>query len=77
MLCFSMKIELIEIEDSIESHKTMAIEVSVVTSEGDRSWCFFLTPEGISASGDFIEGTKVRFHYGAAHMVIPPKNNRS
>lgn len=65
-----MKIERIEIEDSIGSHKTMVIEVSVVTSEGDRRWCFFFTSEGISASGDFIERTKVRFHYGAAHMIV-------
>jgi hypothetical protein len=65
-----MKIDSIEIEDPIESHKTMAIEVTIINSDGDKRWCFFFTPEGMSACGDFIEGTKVRFHYGAAHMIL-------
>jgi hypothetical protein len=65
-----MKIESIEIEDPIESHRSGAIEVTVITSEGDKRWCFFFTPEGMSACGDWIEGTKIRFHYGAAHMIL-------
>lgn len=65
-----MKIETIEIEDPIELHKTAAIEVAVVTTSGEKRWCFFLTPEGLSACGDFIEGTKVRFHYGTSHMIL-------
>ena len=65
-----MKIESIEIEDPIELHKTAAIEVAVETSGGEKRWCFFFTPEGMAACGDFIEGTKVRFHYGAAHMIL-------
>jgi hypothetical protein len=24
----------------------------------------------MSACGDWIEGTKIRFHYGAAHMIL-------
>jgi len=65
-----INIESIEIEDPIELHTTIAIEVAIVTTEGGKRWCFFLTPEGISACGDWIEVTKVRFHYGASHMVL-------
>lgn len=65
-----MNIESIEIEDPIDLHKTMAIEVSILTSDKERRWCFFLTPEGMAACGDFIEGTKVRFHYGASHLIL-------
>lgn len=75
-LCFTMNIESIEVEDPIELHNSMAIEVAIVTSNGDKRWCFFFTPEGMSACGDFIEGTNVRFHYGAAHMNFGLRNFR-
>lgn len=65
-----MNIESIEIKDPIELHRTGAIEVSVTTNAGDKRWCFFLTPEGMAACGDWIDGTKVRFHYGASHMIF-------
>ena len=65
-----MNIKSIEIEDPIELHVTMAIEVAIVTTEGEKRWCFFFTPEGMSACGDWIEGTKIRFHYGASHMIL-------
>jgi len=69
-LCSPMKIRSIKIEDPIELHKTGAIEVTVFTSTGERRWCFFFTPEGMSSCGNFIEGTSVRFHYGASHMIL-------
>lgn len=65
-----MNILSIEIEDPIEHHKTGAIFVTVVMSTGEKRWCFFFTPEGMSSCGDFIEGTSVRFHYGASHMIL-------
>ena len=60
----------IEIVDPIELSKTAAIEVLVTLQNGERRWCFFFTPEGAGACGNWIEGTKVRFHYGASHMII-------
>jgi len=60
----------IEIEDPIELSKTGAIEVIVTLETGERRWCFFFTPEGAGACGNWIEGTKIRFHYGASHMII-------
>ena len=65
-----MNIKSIEIEDPIERHRRGAIEVTVITSEGEKRWCFFFTPEGMAACGYWIEGTEVRFHYGAAHMIL-------
>ena len=65
-----MHIEEIIIKDDIELHKTGAIEVDIVTTNGEKRWCFFLTPEGMASCGDWIEGTKVRFHYGASHMIL-------
>ncbi len=65
-----MKVETIEIEDPIELNKTGAIEVAVLLDSGEKRWCFFFTPEGMSACGDYVPGTKVRFHYGAPHMIL-------
>jgi len=60
----------IKIEDPIELSKTSAIEVLIELESGEKRWCFFFTPQGAAASGDWIEGTQVRFHYGASHMII-------
>jgi len=65
-----MNIKSIEIEDPIERHKRGAIEVAITTTSGEKRWCFFFTPEGMAACGDWIEGTKVRFHYGCSHMIL-------
>ena len=69
-LCFAMNIESIEIEDPIEHHTKGAIEVLITTSAGEKRWCFFFTPAGMAACGDWIPGTNVRFHYGASHMIL-------
>ena len=63
-------IKSIIIEDSIASHIKRAIEVVLEMNDGTKRWCFFLTPEGASQCGDFIEGTKTRIHYGAPHVFI-------
>ncbi len=63
----------IVIEDPIETHITGAIEVIVEMNDGSKRWCFFLTPQGVTQCGDLIEGTKIKFHYGASHMFIVSK----
>lgn len=63
-------IKSIVIEDSIASHKAMAIEVVLEMNDGTKRWCFFFTPEGASNCGGFIEGTKTRIHYGAPHVFF-------
>ncbi|WP_083261032.1 hypothetical protein [Microbulbifer aggregans] len=65
-----MNIESIEIEDPIEHHTKGAVEVLITTRSGEKRWCFFFTPEGMAACGDWIPGTHVRFHYGVPHMIL-------
>ncbi len=36
-----------------------------------------MTPEGLRNCGDWIDGTKVRFHYGAKHMIVVSKISKS
>ena len=65
-----MSIERIEIDDDLSIQATAGIEVTVVFTNGDRRWCFFMTPEALTRCGDWIDGTETRIHYGAAHMVV-------
>lgn len=63
-------IDSIQINDPIEDHKERAIEVHVKLENGAERWCYFLSPEGVSNCGDFINNTQVRLHYGAPHMFV-------
>ena len=65
-----MNIECIEIKDPLKMAARAAIEVHIKTTNGENRWCFFFTPVGIAACGEFIEGTNVRFHHGASHMIV-------
>jgi hypothetical protein len=31
---------------------------------------YFMTLEALEACGDWIDGTRIRFHYGARHMIV-------
>jgi len=61
-------IKSINIEDSIDAHTTRAIEVVLEMNDNTKRFCFFLTPQGATNCGDFVEGTKTRVHYGALHV---------
>ena len=63
-------IKRISIEDPIESHSRMAIEVVIELDDDSKRCCYFFTPAGLSNCGDFVEGTQVRLHYGAPHMFV-------
>ena len=65
-----MPIERIEIDDDLATQATGAIEVTVVLEDGERRWCYFMTPEALSYCGNWINGTETRIHYGAAHMIV-------
>jgi hypothetical protein len=58
------------IDDSLEIQDTGAVEVTVEMHDGEKRWCYFVTPQALAACGDWIDGTQIRFHYGAAHMII-------
>jgi hypothetical protein len=64
------KIQKIEITDDLSRQDSGAIEVTVSFSNGDSRWCYFMTPAALQACGDWIEGTKIRFHFGSPHMIV-------
>ncbi|MFC1833599.1 hypothetical protein ACFL2Q_02550 [Thermodesulfobacteriota bacterium] len=59
-----------EIEDALSTQDTGAIGVTVTLDSGERRWCFFMTPTALSNCGDWINGTQIRFHFGAKHMIV-------
>ncbi|MCP3953770.1 MAG: hypothetical protein GY697_16360 [Desulfobacterales bacterium] len=59
-----------KIIDDLETANRGAIEIEFELENGQRRWAFFFTPEGISACGDWIPETKVRFHLGVPHMIV-------
>jgi hypothetical protein len=77
--CFDRGIEplptLIDyrINGPIEASENRPIEVTLSLSNGERRWCVVATPSALSACGDWIPGTEVRFHYGNRHVLIAEK----
>ena len=57
------------IDDDL-AHARGAIEVTVTMDDGTSRWCYFMTPTALAATGDWVPGTQVRFHYGAPHMIV-------
>jgi len=57
------------IDDDLRDAALGGIEVTVTTTHGERRWCYFMTPAGLQACGDWIAGTEVRIHY-ASHMIV-------
>ena len=60
----------IKITDTITDFPTSAVDVEVELSNEQRRWCFFVTPDTLARNGDLLDGTDVRFHYGAPHMIV-------
>jgi hypothetical protein len=64
------RLEAITICDDLAIAASAAIEVEISLSDGQRRWCFFATPEALMQFGDWIDGTTIRVHYGAPHLII-------
>ena len=58
------------IEDDLAIQESAAIEVVLQLDSGERRLCYFITPTALAACGDFVSGTKVRYHYGSPHMIV-------
>ena len=58
------------IDDNLATQEAAAIEVTLTFENGERRWCYFMTPTALAACGDLIPGTNVRFHHGSSHMVV-------
>lgn len=63
-------IETIEITDDLALQNNGAIEVTISMKNGDKRWCFFMTPKALSACGSWIEGTQIPFHFNTPHMIV-------
>ena len=58
------------IQDDLSIQDNCAIEVDVNLSDGQKRWCWIMTPTALQSCGDWIDGTKIRFHYGSKHLII-------
>jgi hypothetical protein len=68
-----MKLTSFTITDPLNDTSEGAVEVTLEFDNGEKRWCFFMTPESLSNTGDFIENTNVRIHYDAPHMIVVTK----
>jgi hypothetical protein len=68
-------LQMVTICDDLLYADTSTIEVHVQLSDGQERWCFFVTPASLTQSGDWIDGTTIRIHYGAPHMIIVDQIN--
>ena len=58
------------IENDLAIQSRAAVEVIVKLENGQRRWCYFMTPQALAMCGDWIDGTHIRLHYGAPHMIV-------
>jgi hypothetical protein len=76
LYCFASDIQPVStlvrfhVDDPRDLAEGRPVEVTVEHSDGSRRWCVFTTPEALTASGDWIEGTKIPFHYGNGHIIL-------
>ncbi len=65
-----MQLHSFNIDDDVHGTETGAIEITVSLLDGRKRWCFFMIPAAFHAAGDWIDGTQIRLHYGAPHMIV-------
>ncbi len=58
------------IENDLTIQSTEAVEVIVAMKNGQRRWCYFMTPQALAACGDWIDGTRINIHYAAPYMIV-------
>lgn len=58
------------LDDDLETQDAGAIEVTLHMADGSRRWCYLMTPTALASCGDRLDGTTVRIHYGAPHMIV-------
>lgn len=59
----------VDIRDDLEQADRIPIEVLVTLTTGERRWCYFATPGALSATGDRLGETDVRYHHGP-HLIV-------
>lgn len=64
-----------QIVDDLQESERIGIEVELTLASGEKRWCYFMTPSALASCGDWIPGTRIRFHYGAPHMIVVSEMN--
>lgn len=59
-----------KIIDDLAIAATGAVEVMIELQNGQRRWCFFMTPEALSQCGNWLPDTQVHIHFGAPYMIV-------
>lgn len=64
------------IDDAIpEGGATAPVEVTIRFVSGERRWCIFATPRALAGCGDWIDGTRLRFHARNRHLILAEQVN--
>jgi hypothetical protein len=76
MGCFDLNgadvpvLESFQVLDPISPDQDKFVEVDVLLSDGQRRWCWFATPKALATVGDWIEGTKIPFHFCNRCLIV-------
>ena len=65
-----------EIIDDFSIASTGAVEVTVELQNGQRRWCYFMTPQALSRCGDLLSDARTRVHYNTPYMIVVSEINR-
>ena len=63
-------LESFTIDDDLAVQTSGAIEVTLHLRGRRPRWCYFMRPEALAASGDWIPGTRTPIHFGSPHMIV-------
>ena len=58
------------IDDKILDSLKDTADVTIDFGNGQKRWCFFITPQQLAANGSLVQGTKIRWHLGTPHMIV-------
>jgi hypothetical protein len=58
------------IEGDLSTASQAAVEVRVMLADKTERWCYFITPAALANCGDWVQGTRVRMHWGDLHMFV-------
>lgn len=60
----------ITVRDTLEPEPSGWIEVDVELSDGQRRWCWFVTPTLLAKPADRLDGTDIQAVYGVPHLIV-------
>lgn len=60
----------ITVRDALEPESSGWVEVDVELSDGQRRWCWFVTPALLMNTGERLHGTDIQAVYGVPHLIV-------